>query len=50
MTIKELKEIFQNLPEDAIVLLSAEDIYDIETVIIEKHRDGRVHLILSSDE
>lgn len=50
MTIKELKEIIQNLPETAIVLLSADDIYDVETIAIEKHRDGRVHLILSSDE
>lgn len=50
MTIKDLKEIINNIPEDAIVLLSTEDIYDIETVTIEKHSDGRVHLILSSDE
>lgn len=50
MTIKNLKEIIQTLPEDAIVLLSAEDIYDVETVTIEKHSDGRIHLILSSEE
>ena len=50
MTIKDLKEILQALPEEAIVLLSAEDIYDVESVTIEKHDDGRVHLILNAEE
>ena len=50
MTIKELKEIISNIPDEAIVLLDAEDIYDVETVTIERHNDGRVHLILSRDE
>ena len=50
MTIKELKEITQLLPDDAIVLIDAEDICDVETVSIERHSDGRVHLILSSNE
>lgn len=50
MTIKNLKEIIQNIPDEAIVLLSTEDVYDIETARIELHSDGRVHLILTNEE
>ena len=50
MTIKELSEIIKSIPEETIVLLSTEDIYEVETVNIELHRDGRIHFILSSDE
>lgn len=50
MTIKDLTEIIKNIPEEAIVLLSTEDIYEVETVNIELHSDGRMHFILSSDE
>ena len=50
MTIKDLKEILKGLPEDAIVLLSAEDIYEVETVNIELHSDGRAHFILNAEE
>ncbi len=49
MTIKDLKDIIQNLPDDAIVLLLSEDIYDVESVTIEKHDDGRMHLILNAE-
>ena len=50
MTIKDLKEIIFNAPEDAIVTLDTEDVYDLESVSIQYHSDGRVHLILSRDE
>ena len=50
MTIRELKEIILNLPDETPVLISAEDIYDAETVIVEYHSDGRRHLILSNLE
>ena len=50
MTIKELKEIISNLPNDAYILLSTEDTYDLETAIVEYHSDGRIHLVLSNLE
>lgn len=49
MRIKDLKEIIQTLPEEAVVLLLSEDIYDVESVTIEKHDDGRMHLILNAE-
>lgn len=50
MTIAELKKILDNAPEDAIVLIDATDIDDVESVIIEHHADGRVHVVLRSLE
>lgn len=48
MTIAELKKILANVPDDAFVLVNATDIDDVETVSIEYHSDGRVHVTLSS--
>lgn len=50
MTIRELKEIIHNVPDEAVILLSTEDIYDVETVRIELHSDGRIHFILTTEE
>lgn len=50
MTVKDLKEIINNLPDETPVLISTEDIYDAETVMVEYHSDGRIHLILSNVE
>lgn len=50
MTIKQLKEIISNLPDETPVLISTEDIYNVETVFVEYHSDGRQHLILSNVE
>jgi hypothetical protein len=50
MTIRELKEIISNLPETTILLIEETDINDVETVNVQYHSDGRVHLILSSLE
>jgi hypothetical protein len=50
MTISDLKKIINSLPDETVVLLSTEDIYEVETIRIELHTDGRVHLILTSDE
>lgn len=47
MSIKELKNIISNLPEETIVLIDETDINDVETVNIQYHSDGRTHLILS---
>ena len=50
MTICDLKKIISNLPEDTILLVDARDINDVETVEIQYHSDGRVHLIFSDSE
>lgn len=50
MSIKELKEIISNLPEETIILIEETDINDVETVNIQIHSDGRTHLILSALE
>lgn len=50
MTINDIKKIINSLPDETVVLLSTEDIYDVETVRIELHSDGRVHLILTTEE
>jgi hypothetical protein len=50
MSIKELKNIISNLPEETIVLIDETDINDVETVSIQYHSDGRTHLILSALE
>ena len=50
MKIKELKEIIANLPEETVVLIEEADIYEVETVEIQIHSDGRKHIILSALE
>ncbi len=50
MTIKELKEIISNLPEETIILIEEKDIYETETIKVQFHSDGRTHLILSALE
>ena len=50
MTICELKKIISNLPEDTILLVEEQDIHDLETVEVQYHADGRVHLIFSALE
>lgn len=50
MTIKELKEIISNLPEETVILIEENDINDVETINIQIHSDGRTHLILSALE
>ena len=47
MTIKELKKIISNLPEETTILIEENDINDVETINIQFHSDGRTHLILS---
>ena len=46
MTIKELKNIINNLPEETIILVEENDINDVETVEVHYHSDGGVHIIL----
>ena len=50
MTTKQLIEIISNLPDDTPVILSTEDSYSAETVMIEYHSDGRVYVIISNVE
>jgi len=50
MTVKDLKEIINNLPNEIPVLISTEDAYDASTVMVEYHSDGKIHLILSNVE
>lgn len=50
MTIKELKEIISNLPDSTVLLVEETDINDVETVEVQFHSDGRVHLIFSALE
>ena len=50
MTIKELKEIISNLPDDTTILIEEDDIYEVETICTQFHSDGRTHLILSALE
>ena len=50
MTVKEIKEIISSLPDETPILVSTEDIYEVETIAVEYHSDGRKHLILSNLE
>lgn len=50
MTLAELKKILQTTPDDAIVLIEDADINDLETVSVQHHADGRIHVILSTLE
>ena len=47
MTIKELKKIISNLPEETTILIEESDINEVETVEVQYHSDGRTHLIFS---
>ena len=50
MTIKELKAIIKTIPEDAVILINANDIYDVESVHVQYHSDGKVHVVLSAED
>lgn len=50
MTIRDLKKIISALPENTVLLIEETDINDVETVNVQYHSDGRVHLIFSALE
>lgn len=50
MTISQLKQLIENLPDDTPIILSTDDVYETETAMIEYHSDGRVYLVLSNLE
>ena len=50
MTIKDLKQIIEDLTDDTVILIEESDINDVETINIQIHSDGRSHLILSALE
>ena len=47
MTIKNLKEIISNLPDETTILIEENDINKVETINIQYYSDGRINLILS---
>lgn len=50
MTIKQLKEIISNLPNETILLVEQDDVLDVESIQIQYHENGNVHIIFSSME
>lgn len=50
MTIKNLKEIISNLPEETILLIEESDVVDVESVSVQYHSNGNIHLIFSALE
>lgn len=50
MTIKELKDIINTLPDDAVLLVLDHDIGNVETISVAHHSDGRKHVIFSTLE
>ena len=50
MTIKELKNIIENLMDDTIILIKDSDISETETIEFQIHSDGSSHLIFSASE
>lgn len=50
MTIKQLKEIIANLPDETPIIIFTGNVYDVGTILAEYHSDGRKHLIISNKE
>jgi hypothetical protein len=50
MTIKELKKIISNLPEETIVQIEENNVNEVGLVNIVIHSDGRSHIVLSAFE
>jgi hypothetical protein len=51
MKIENLKSIINSMPDETILLIDSNDIYeDVETIFIEHHSDGRTHIIFSALE
>ena len=43
MTLEKLKQITNNLPADTIILIDEEDVFDVESISIEYHTNGKAH-------
>lgn len=51
MSVEKLRKLIAELPGDMVVLIQEPDgCYDLETLRIEYHHDGRSHLILTTEE
>lgn len=50
MTIRDLKQIIEDLMDDTVILIEESDINDVESINIQIHSDGRSHLIFSALE
>lgn len=48
MTIRDLKKIISTLPDNTVLLVEETDINDVETIDVQYHADGRIHLIFSA--
>ena len=50
MTIRDLKQIIEDLEEDTVILIEENEVRDIRSITIRILMDGRSHLILSALE
>ncbi len=50
MNIAQLKSIINQLPDETILLLQAEQMQDVESIVVEHHSDNRVHIIFTGLE
>lgn len=50
MTIRDLKLIIEDLTDDTVILFEENDISNVETINIQIHSEGRLHLIFSALE
>lgn len=51
MTLEKLYEFLNNIPKEAIVLIDSKQEYsEINTIFVEYHADGRVHVVFSERE
>lgn len=50
MTIKQLKEIISNLPDDTVAMIEWSDLYEIKMATVIIHSDGRKHITFSAME
>lgn len=51
MTLEKLYEILNNIPKEAIVLIDSKQGYsEVNTIFVEYHADGRVHVVISEKE
>ena len=48
MTINDLEQIISSLPDNTVLLIEETDLDDVETVHVQYHSDGRIHLIFST--
>jgi hypothetical protein len=50
VTIAQLKSIINQLPDETVLLIQADQLDDVATVIVEHHSDNRTHIIFTGLE